>query len=231
MSLFISLPSGNGNVTSMSLSVQVLMLEAELCRWLRIPILLFSVQPVSSWIHSGEVSSSKCSITKCHLLQLCCSSAACQQPALRWRPHIPFKKSDTNIKNSSSPSNRNELNSSLNHLWGLSGSTHFRIEDGNCYTILCHFLLSISFRSSRWQLTHIQEKWEEEGSHHHACSVLFISKFCGTLSLTLPLRWSSARLWQTALLTELRAACATTPLAHSTGSFSSPSRVWLIKGE
>lgn len=71
---------------------------------------------------------------------------------------------------------------------------------------LCNFLLSVSFRFSRWQLTDIQEKWEEEGSNHHACSLLFMSKFCGTLSLTILLKWSSARLWQTALLTEPWAA-------------------------
>lgn len=99
-----------------------------------------------------------------------------------------LKKSNTSIKSSSSPSNINEFNSSLNHLRGSSGSTHFRIEDDNCYTILCHFLLSLSFRSCSWQLTHIQERWEEEGSNHHACSLLFISKFCGTLSLTTLLR-------------------------------------------
>lgn len=149
----------------------------------------------------------------------CCSSAACQQPALRGRPHIHFKKSNTSIKNSSSPSNINEFNSSLNHPRGSSGSTHFRIEDGNCYTILCHFLLSLSFRSSSWQLTHIQKRWEEEGSNHHACSLLFISKFCGTLSLTTLLRWSSARLWQTALLTEPRGSCA---------SNASSSQHWLL---
>lgn len=158
---------------------------------------------------------------KCHLLQLhcCCSSAACQQPALRGRPHVHFIKSNTSIKNSRSPSNIKEFNSSLNHLRGSSGSTHFRIEDGNCYTILCHFLLSLSFRSSSWQLTHIQERWEEEGSNHHACSLLFISKFCGTLSLTTLLWWSSARLWQIALLTEPRGSCT---------SNASSSQHWLL---
>lgn len=126
----------------------------------------------------------------CPLLELCgcCSSAACQWQVLRQRPQVDFKDSSRSIKNFSSPSKINKFNSSLNYLRGLSGSTHFRIEDGNYYTILCHFLLSFFFKSSSWQLPHIQERWEEEGRNHHACSLLFILQFCGTPSLTTLLR-------------------------------------------
>lgn len=154
-----------------------------------IPTLPFALQTTASWIHSREESSSKCTVRQTALSSSCVIAAPLLPVSSKYwdKDHrLIFKNSTSSIKNFSSLSKANKFNSSLNHLRELSSSTHVRVELSNCYTILCHVLLSFFFRSSTWQVPHIQERWEVK--------MLFTLEFCGILSLIILLRWSFASL-------------------------------------
>lgn len=90
-------------------------------------------------------------------------------------------------------------------------------------TLFCViFSFPVFFRSSSWQLPHIQERWEEEGKNHHTCSLLFILEFCGTPSLTILLSEDLQGSDKLFCSQSHRLAVLVMPPSPGTGSFSSP---------